>query len=103
MIVGQLSSKYGMLLKAGSGGFDLYNISTLFLVVGYLALILRGVVWVKIVGKADISLVYPLMSLALVVILFVSNLLFDEEVSMLKAIGATVIISGTFLVSRTKE
>ena len=101
LIIGQLSSKYGMILQQQNSK-KVFGFYLAFLAVGYACLIVRGLVWVKVVSKGNISLLYPLMSLSVAIVMLFSALLFNEELSMLKIAGVLMIITGTGVIA-TKQ
>ena len=59
-------------------------------------------VWIKILSLAKLSTIYPMQSLAYVVVAILSYYLFSEKISLLNALGIAVIIFGLFLVAQEK-
>lgn len=51
-------------------------------------------VWVKILSMAKLSSVYPMQSLAYIVVAFLSYYLFAEKVSFVNSIGSVFSLSG---------
>lgn len=103
MVVGQLSSKYGMILGLKTEDNKIYWFAALFVLIGYCCLILRGIVWINVLKKENLSIVYPMMSLVLVFIMILSHLLFDEQITGLKMLGMAFIIGGTFITNWNQE
>ena len=62
-------------------------------------LILRGFVWVYILKKVKLSFAYPLMSVTFIIILAISYLLFDEDITFYNLLGCFFIIGGITFVS----
>lgn len=59
-------------------------------------------VWIKILSLAKLSTVYPMQSLAYVVVAILSYYIFGEKLHFINAIGIAVIILGIFLASQGK-
>jgi drug/metabolite transporter (DMT)-like permease len=57
--------------------------------------------WLLTVARAELSYVYPFMGLAIVLVLAVSGLLFDEVVSIRRWAGVIVVCLGLILASRS--
>ncbi len=97
--LGQVSAKHGMNLFQDNN--KIYY-SIIFLSIGYMALILRGVIWIVILKKHDLSSAYPLISLSYVFIILLSYFLFSEPLSIEKITGALLIIIGVLLIGRNE-
>ena len=63
---------------------------------GFLAL----VCWLAAMTKFELSYAYPFMSLAFVLVLILSAILFHETVTLPKVLGVLLIISGIIVASR---
>lgn len=90
MVFGQVMS------KQGAGYSSLLNIFVLF---GYAALFVRGVVWILVLKRLPISAAYPFISLSFVLVLAASYLFFDEKITIFKIAGSLFIIAGIVLTS----
>ncbi|GAB4261259.1 EamA family transporter [Thermincola ferriacetica] len=90
MVFGQIMS------KMGSSYESLFNV---FVVVGYAALLLRGLVWLFILKRLPVSFAYPMMSLSFVLILVASYFVFGEAITLYKLLGSLLIIAGVFFIS----
>jgi drug/metabolite transporter (DMT)-like permease len=64
------------------------------------AAFLAGLCWFAAMTKYELSYAYPFMSLAFVMVLFLSALLFHEPVTMPKVVGLAVVIVGLIIASR---
>ncbi|MEJ2697367.1 MAG: hypothetical protein P8013_12040 [Candidatus Sulfobium sp.] len=105
LVIGQTSSKYGALLLANSGASRmeiLYHLN-IYIFIGYICLFLRGIVWLVILRKFELSYAYPFLSISLVVVLLLSNRLFGEAITTLKIIGSFLIVMGVLVMSRSGE
>ena len=63
---------------------------------GFLAL----VCWLAAMTKFELSYAYPFMSLAFVLVLILSAILFHESVTLPKVLGVLLVISGIIVASR---
>ncbi len=94
MSLGQAFSKAGAAkIAAGEG---LINI---FLIAGYVLLIVRGVIWIFIISKVKLIFAYPMMSLTYVIVLAIAASVFNEVITVNNVIGAGFIIVGVTLLS----
>ena len=67
------------------------------------ALLSMGVgtcLWVYIINKAELSKVYPMVSLAYVVMLFADRLVFGNPITLTKMAGVACVCVGVVLLSR---
>ncbi|PUE63335.1 EamA family transporter [Arcobacter caeni] len=71
-----------------------------YILVSILFTLLSGLSWIIAMSKFDISYAYPFTALGFVFILFFSNVLFNESISIYKYIGVTCIVIGVFIISR---
>lgn len=69
------------------GGFGLIGVGALF--------------WLAALSRVDLSWAYPLLASGYVLILIVSALFLNEQVSLVRWSGAGLIIVGVYLVSRS--
>jgi len=108
LVAGQFLVKHGLTLK---GGFQLSLSSfwpefTKLITSGYIWLgtfmtISSGLLWMDVLSKKEISLVYPLISLTYVLALAVSAFIFREHVPPIRWLGVVVICLGVYMVSRS--
>lgn len=94
----------GILGKYAAISIDLNNpltiISNVFYLLSLGCLILQALVWQQALKHYDISLAYPFQSLTMFIILIFSYVFFHEEISGFNILGACIIFSGIFLISR---
>jgi drug/metabolite transporter (DMT)-like permease len=92
-------------MKISSSKIEFYGIPTFlfFLALGYLCLFIRGIVWINILKKIDLSIAYPLTSISIILIMILSHLLFNEIITQNKIIGSFLIILGGIIVTLTKK
>jgi multidrug transporter EmrE-like cation transporter len=94
IVTGQTLGKIGALNASQRG--QLVNI---YLIFGYLCLIVRGLFWVIILKEIKLSVAYPIMSITYVFILFISHYIFREPIDINNILGTFLIISGIIMLS----
>jgi uncharacterized membrane protein len=108
LVAGQVLVKQGL---NAMGGFDLSlsspwtGLAKIFtsgyIWLGGLVTLVSGLVWMSILSKRELSLVYPLISLSYVVALACSAVILKEQVSPLRWLGVGVICLGVYMVSKS--
>jgi multidrug transporter EmrE-like cation transporter len=103
---GQVIMKKGMLaygeVSAGSVWRELIPILKVpFVSLGLLCYALSAVLWIAVVSKIDLSLAYPMVSVAYVAVFVASWLLFGEKISALRVAGLVLIVAGVLVISRS--
>lgn len=71
-----------------------------FILSGFFAAFLASLCWMAAMTKFQLSYAYPFMSLAFVLVLILSNILFKEPITMAKSIGMGFIVLGIIFGSR---
>jgi multidrug transporter EmrE-like cation transporter len=102
-----------LLLKAGMnriGGFNFSwaNIGPISLQVATNPFILSGlvvyvfavVVWLLVLSRTEVSVAYPLVSIAYIINAVAAYYIFGEDFSLMKMLGIGVIIFGVYLLAR---
>ena len=105
---GQLFMKVGM-SNYQMGEINLLNSIPVFLKIMFRPLVFIGFVcflassffWLLALSKVPLSFAYPMVSISYVLILLFSWILFKEQVGPIRWLGATVIIFGVYLISRS--
>jgi drug/metabolite transporter (DMT)-like permease len=95
------------LWKIGIEKMSLNSISSILSVI-FSPLIILGialyglatVIWIYLLSKFPLSVLYPLQSLAYVFGMVVALLIFHEHISATRWIGVAVIIFGVYLISK---
>jgi multidrug transporter EmrE-like cation transporter len=67
---------------------------------GLLLAVFAAVTWMGAVSLSNISLAYPFMGLAIVLVLALSPLIFKEDVRITQWIGVAVVCAGLFITTR---
>jgi drug/metabolite transporter (DMT)-like permease len=107
-VTGQLFMKTGM-NNYQMGEINLMNSIPVFLkimfrplvFIGFACFLASSFFWLLALSKVPLSFAYPLVSISYILILFFSWLLFKEHISMIRWLGAAVIIFGVYLISRS--
>jgi len=105
-VSGQLLMKKGMMI------FGTFRISELLFKIvpmflnpwvfsGFVCFGLSSIFWLVVLSRLELSLVYPMVSVAYVLVAVASWIFFRENVSLVRWVGIAVIILGVFLVSRS--
>ncbi|MFZ5640330.1 MAG: EamA family transporter [Bacillota bacterium] len=93
MVIGQIMTKIG----SAAGSF----VNT-YIILGYTALLARGLAWVFVLKRLPISFAYPVMSISFVLILLASYYFFNETFTVYKVAGSLLIIAGVIFTSLGK-
>lgn len=67
---------------------------------GMFAAFIAMLCWLSAMTKFELSYVYPFMSLAFVLVLILSAILFQERVTLAKVVGVTLVMVGIIVASR---
>ena len=105
-IAGQLLMKRGMM---AFGTFPvsqmLVNVIPMFLnpwvFIGFVCFGLSSLFWLVVLSRMELSLVYPMVSIAYVIVAIFSWYFFKENLTMMRWAGIAVIILGVVLISRS--
>lgn len=94
-----------VLWKTGVAKLSLHNMSSAFLALfspwifaGIVLYALATVVWIYLLSKMPISMLYPMQSLAYLATVLIAVLVFHEHVSVWRWTGVIVILFGVVLV-----
>jgi drug/metabolite transporter (DMT)-like permease len=102
--IAQLLFKVGM-NAYGSIGFGLEMIMALFqplVFLGALTYFLSSLLWITVLRKVDVSWAYPFASLGYAIVALLGWLFLQEQISLLRILGIGVIISGVYVVGKSK-
>ena len=105
-IVGQLLMKQGMMIFGKFPVTSLFsNIIPMvfqpFVFMGIVTFGISSIFWLVVLSRIELSLAYPLVSVAYIVVALFSYFVFKENVSMIRWIGILTICLGVYLVSRS--
>jgi drug/metabolite transporter (DMT)-like permease len=105
-IVGQLFMKQGMIMF---GKFPVSALATKLLpmlfqpyvFIGIMCFGISSIFWLVVLSRLELSLVYPMVSVAYIAVALFSYFVFKENVSLIRWIGIITICLGVILVSRS--
>ncbi|MBO9315110.1 MAG: EamA family transporter [Chloroflexus sp.] len=64
------------------------------------ALVFGGAIfWLGVISRVDLSFAYPLLALNYVIILIPSRILLNESISLMRLIGALIIVIGVIVIT----
>ena len=100
-VYGQLVIKW-QVLKAGAFPADgwgklsflLHLLLNPWVISAFLAALLASVTWMAAMTKLQLSHAYPFMSLAFILVILFSGLLFHEPITIPKIVGAALVMLG---------
>jgi len=113
MIISILLAVAGqVLMKKGMMAFGTFPVSQLISKVipmflnpwvffGFVCFGLSSIFWLVVLSRMQLSLVYPMVSVAYVLVAILSWFFFRENVSLIRWAGIAVIIAGVYLISRS--
>lgn len=67
---------------------------------GFVSAFIASLFWMAAMTKFSLSFAYPFMSLAFVLVMFCSVLLFNEVLNIYKVLGTFIVILGVYVLSR---
>ena len=67
---------------------------------GFISAVFASIAWIGAISKFELSYAYPFMSLNFVLVVFLSFLVFQENINWYKIIGLIIICIGVFIVSK---
>jgi len=101
--IGQVSLKYGM---NAYGPVEFSNLSRVFFMFfnpfvffGLCCYVLSTIFWLVSLSNADLSFVYPLVTVSIVLVIILSRFVFNESFNASKISGILLVILGVFLIS----
>lgn len=92
---------YGEVSAVGVWGQLIPILKVPHVLAGFLLYGLSSVLWIAVVSNVDLSVAYPMVSVAYVVVFLASWLLLGEHIPPLRAAGLAVIVAGVIMISRS--
>jgi multidrug transporter EmrE-like cation transporter len=71
-----------------------------FVLSGFAAAFIASIFWMAAISKLQLSYAYPFMSLAFILVLFLSGLIFNEPITWPKITGMFIIVVGIIIGSQ---
>jgi drug/metabolite transporter (DMT)-like permease len=105
-VLGQLLMKKGMMMV---GSFPISQLAQKiipmfmnpFVFFGFVSFGISSVFWLVVLSRFEISLVYPMVSIAYILVAFFSWIFFKENLSLIRISGIVAIMIGVYLISRS--
>ena len=102
IVLGQSLAKMGA-SNIYLNDFNISQVFNIFIIAGFICLLVRGLVWLVLMRMFDLVFIYPFMSVSYIFILIVSYLLFNEVITTGKIAGCCLISSGVFCISLAEK
>ena len=104
--VGQIVMKRGMQIYGEVSAASVWGqlipiLKTPQVAIGLFCYAVSAVLWIAVVSNVDLSLAYPMVSLAYVIVFVASWLLLGEHISALRLVGLLIIVAGVIVISRS--
>ncbi|MED4889240.1 EamA family transporter [Lysinibacillus fusiformis] len=101
LVIGQTLWKIGAEKIEISGLRSLMNVVlSPWIIGGGVLYVIATAIWLYLLSKLPLSLIYPLQSVAYVIALFVALLIFKEAIPITRWVGVAVILFGVYLVTK---
>jgi len=103
---GQILMKYGMRMIGVFPVRELLSkiVSIIFNPFVFSGLSLFGfssIIWLVVLSRLELSFVYPMVSVAYIIVTIASFFLFSEQVTLIRWLGILTICAGVILISRS--
>ena len=76
-------------------------VTTPVILLGLAMWVLAALLWLYVLTRVDLSFAYPMLSLGYVIVFAGSWILFKEPVSLVRVVGAVIVVIGVILISRS--
>lgn len=104
----QLSLKVGM-ERIGGFSFSWNNFAPIgwqvltspWIMSGLFIYVISMIVWLMVLSRAEVSLVYPLTSLGYILTVLIAYLFLGEHISIMRICGVMIITLGVFVLARS--
>ena len=103
-VVAQLAMKKGMNMVGPVGLKSIFSKDVFSIVfqryvfIGILLYVLAALVWLVILSQAELSFVYPLISIGYIITAVLSWFLFKENLTLFRFLGILLICGGVYLI-----
>ncbi len=103
-VAGQVSLKWGVNQEGKLAGFNLQFLRAFFnpwVLLGLFAYAVSSLFWILAISQAQLSFVYPFISLNFAFIAILSRLIFQDTLNIYRVLGVFLICWGVIFVSRS--
>ena len=103
-VLGQLAMKKGMDIIGTISLKDMFSekifsiVFQSYVLVGIILYVLASLVWLVILSQAELSFVYPLISVGYILTAILSWFLFKENLTLFRFFGILLICGGVYLI-----
>ena len=103
-VIAQLSMKRGMNTVGMVGLGDIFSqkvfsiVTQKYVFIGIILYVLASLIWLVILSQAELSFVYPLISVGYVITAILSKLFFNESLTLFRFLGILLICGGVYLI-----
>jgi drug/metabolite transporter (DMT)-like permease len=104
-VIGQLGMKKGMNTIGNIGIKDIISprifqiILQKYVFIGMAFYVLSSLVWLVILSKAELSFVYPMISIGYIITAVLSKFFFNESLSLYRFFGILLICGGVYIIA----
>ena len=102
VVLGQSLAKIGA-SHIYLNNFSISQVFNIFIIISFICLLVRGLVWLVLMRMFDLAFIYPFMSVSYILILIVSYLVFNEVITVGKIAGCCLISVGVFCISLAEK
>lgn len=102
VVLGQSLAKIGA-SHIYLNNFSISQVFNIFIIVAFICLLVRGLVWLVLMRMFDLAFIYPFMSVSYILILIVSYLAFSEVITVGKIAGCCLIAFGVFCIGLAEK
>ena len=105
-VAGQLLMKKGMIIFGSFPANEFIQkiipmVLNPYVFLGITCFGFSAITWLVVLSRFELSFVYPLVSVAYILVAIASYLFFHESVTLIRWLGIAVIVFGVFLISRS--
>ena len=103
-VIAQLAMKKGMNIVGTTNLKDILSVKVFSIVfqkyvfIGIVLYVLASLIWLVILSQAELSFVYPLISVGYVITAILSWFLFKENLTLVRFFGILMICGGVYLI-----
>ena len=103
-VIAQLAMKKGMNIVGTTNLKDILSVKVFSIVfqkyvfIGIVLYVLASLIWLVILSQAELSFVYPLISVGYVITAILSWFLFKEDLTLVRFFGILMICGGVYLI-----
>ncbi len=103
-VIAQLAMKKGMNIVGAVNLKDIFSSKVFSIVfqryvfVGIVLYVLASLVWLVVLSQAELSFVYPLISVGYIVTAILSWFLFNENLTLFRFLGILLICGGVYII-----